>query len=97
MTTDKNFERFEILSAGKALGDLSADEIVELESLIAQTRQPVSPEFDLLATELEISVSAPARVPGSLKVDLSTRYPAIQRIRRDQTQHIIRLYQLCLG
>jgi hypothetical protein len=97
MTTHKNFERFELLSAGKALGNLSADKIVELKSLIARNRHPVNLEFDLLATELEISVSAPTRVPGSLKSRLTTRYPAIQRIRRDQTQHIIRLYQLCLG
>ena len=47
--------RFEELDAGRALGDLSPEEVEEWEALAREGAMDQTIDFDLLATELEPS------------------------------------------
>ena len=47
--------RFEELDAGRALGDLSTEEMSEWEILSRETKAKQSMDFDWLAAEIEIN------------------------------------------
>jgi hypothetical protein len=53
--SSKSVSRFEELDAGRALGDLSLDEVEEWETLAQQGAIDQTIDFDLLATELELN------------------------------------------
>jgi len=66
MSATETYDRFEELDAGRALGDLSSEEVMEWKEL-AHRHQSVNPgEFDWITTELELKNSEPCPLSSSL-------------------------------
>ena len=53
--SSNSVSRFEELDAGRALGDLSLEEVEEWEALTQEGAMDQTIDFDLLATELELN------------------------------------------
>ncbi|NCV19883.1 MAG: hypothetical protein EBW42_14285, partial [Rhodobacterales bacterium] len=68
--------RFEELDAGRALGDLSPEEVDEWEALAREGAMDQTIDFDLLATELELNHTEDCALSSSLVTRLEDTIPA---------------------
>ena len=76
MSMDKTLARFEELDAGRILGDLSAKEISEWQTLATEMEDVHSIELEILATELELNHVQPCDLSSSLLSKLTDTIPA---------------------
>jgi anti-sigma-K factor RskA len=67
--------RFEELDAGRALGDLSLEEVEEWETLSQEDAMDQTIDFDLLATELELNHTEDCALSSSLATRLEDTIP----------------------
>ena len=72
----KSVSRFEELDAGRALGDLSLEEVEEWEALAQEDSMDQTIDFDLLATELELNHTVDCALSSSLATRLENTIPA---------------------
>ena len=75
MSSD-SISRFEELDAGRALGDLSSEEVEEWETLSQEGAMDQTIDFDLLATELELNHTEDCALSSSLATRLEDTIPA---------------------
>ncbi len=76
MIATKTYDRFEELDAGRALGDLSAEEVIEWKDLASKRKSDQSIAFDWITTELELKNSEPCPLSSSLVTRLNETIPA---------------------
>lgn len=76
MSATKTYDRFEELDAGRALGDLSAEEVIEWKDLVSKRKSDQSIAFDWITTELELKNSEPCPLSSSLVTRLNDTIPA---------------------
>ena len=76
MSATKTYDRFEELDAGRALGDLSAEEVIEWKDLASKRKSDQSIAFDWITTELELKNSEPCPLSSSLVTRLNDTIPA---------------------
>ena len=74
--SSKSVSRFEELDAGRALGDLSLEEVEEWEALAQEGAMDQTIDFDLLATELELNHTEDCALSSSLATRLEDTIPA---------------------
>ena len=74
MSATKTYDRFEELDAGRALGDLSAEEVIEWKDLVSKRKSDQSIAFDWITTELELKNSETC--PLSSLLTLNDTIPA---------------------
>lgn len=74
--SSKSVSRFEELDAGRALGDLSPEEVEEWEALALEDETAQTIDFDLLATELELNQTQDCALSSSLATRLEDTIPA---------------------
>ena len=74
MSSD-SISRFEELDAGRALGDLSLEEVEEWETLSQEDGMDQTIDFDLLATELELNHTEDCALSSSLATRLEDTIP----------------------
>jgi anti-sigma-K factor RskA len=74
--SSNSISRFEELDAGRALGDLSLEEVEEWETLSQEDRMDQKIDFDLLATELELNHTEDCALSSSLATRLEDTIPA---------------------
>jgi hypothetical protein len=74
--SSKSVSRFEELDAGRALGDLSPEEVTEWEALAQEGAMDQTIDFDLLATELELNHTEDCALSSSLTTRLKDTIPA---------------------
>ena len=74
--SSKFVSRFEELDAGRALGDLSLEEVEEWEALAQEGAMNQTIDFDLLATELELNHTEDCALSSSLATRLEDTIPA---------------------
>jgi hypothetical protein len=74
MSSD-SISRFEELDAGRALGDLSSEEVEEWETLSQEGAMDQTIDFDLLATELELNHTEDCALSSSLATRLEDTIP----------------------
>ena len=90
MSMDETLARFEELDAGRILGDLSAKEISEWQTLATEMEDVHSIELELLATELELKHVQPCDLSSSLSNKIADTIPAFsnKNINQPATQII---------
>ena len=66
MSATETYDRFEELDAGRALGDLSAEEVMEWKELVQTHQSESSGDFDWISAELELRNSEPCPLSSSL-------------------------------
>jgi hypothetical protein len=76
MSATETYDRFEELDAGRALGDLSAEEVMEWKELAHRHQTENSGEFDWITAELELKNSEPCPLSSSLVTRLNETIPA---------------------
>ena len=76
MSATETYDRFDELDAGRALGDLSAEEVIEWQELAQRHQSENSGEFDWISTELELRNSEPCPLSSSLVTRLNETIPA---------------------
>jgi len=76
MSAAETYDRFEELDAGRALGDLSLDEVKEWQKLVKDQQSEKSSDFDWITVELEIENSETCPLPSSLVTRLKSTVPA---------------------
>ena len=76
MSATETYDRFEELDAGRALGDLSSEEVMEWKELAHRHQFVISGEFDWITTELELENSEPCPLSSSLVTRLNETIPA---------------------
>ena len=76
--------RFEELDAGRALGDLSTEEMSEWEILSRETKAKQSMDFDWLAAEIEINHAQDCSLSSSLASSLKASIPEFSRSRKSK-------------
>ena len=76
MSATETYDRFEELDAGRALGDLSAEEVIEWKDLASKRKSDQSIAFDWITTELELKNSEPCPLSSSLVTRLNETIPA---------------------
>ena len=74
--SSKSVSRYEELDAGRALGDLSPEEVTEWEALAQEGAMDQTIDFDLLATELELNHTEDCALSSSLATRLQDTIPA---------------------
>jgi anti-sigma-K factor RskA len=74
--SSNSISRFEELDAGRALGDLSLEEVEEWETLSQEDGMDQKIDFDLLATELELNHTEDCALSSSLATRLEDTIPA---------------------
>ena len=74
--SSETVSRFEELDAGRALGDLSPDEVTEWEALAQKGAMDQTIDFDPLATELELNHTEDCALSSSLTTRLEDTIPA---------------------
>jgi hypothetical protein len=74
--SSNSISRFEELDAGRALGDLSSEEVEEWETLSQEGAMDQTIDFDLLATELELNHTEDCALSSSLATRLEDTIPA---------------------
>ena len=77
MSATKTYDRFEELDAGRALGDLSAEEVIEWKDLVSKRKSDQSIAFDWITTELELKNSSLVLFP--LRLPLNETIPAFTK------------------
>ena len=73
--SSNSISRFEELDAGRALGDLSLEEVEEWETLSQEGAMDQTIDFDLLATELELNHTEDCALSSSLATRLEDTIP----------------------
>ena len=73
--SSNSINRFEELDAGRALGDLSSEEVEEWETLSQEGAMDQTIDFDLLATELELNHTEDCALSSSLATRLEDTIP----------------------
>jgi len=73
--SSNSINRFEELDAGRALGDLSLEEVEEWETLSQEDGMDQTIDFDLLATELELNHTEDCALSSSLATRLEDTIP----------------------
>jgi hypothetical protein len=73
--SSNSISRFEELDAGRALGDLSSEEVEEWETLSQEGAMDQTIDFDLLATELELNHTEDCALSSSLATRLEDTIP----------------------
>jgi anti-sigma-K factor RskA len=73
--SSNSISRFEELDAGRALGDLSLEEVEEWETLSQEDGMDQTIDFDLLATELELNHTEDCALSSSLATRLEDTIP----------------------
>lgn len=81
MSASETYDRFEELDAGRALGDLSSDEVNEWKKLSNNNKTESSLVFDWITTELELKNSEPCPLSSSLVTRLNDTIPAFTNKR----------------
>ena len=76
MSATETYDRFEELDAGRALGDLSAEEVTEWKELAHGHKSEKSGDFDWISTEIELRNSEPCPLSSSLVTRLNDTIPA---------------------
>ena len=76
MSATETYDRFEVLDAGRAIGDLSSEEVMEWKELAQRHQSENSGEFDWISTELELRNSVPCPLSSSLVTRLNGTIPA---------------------
>ena len=76
MSATETYDRFEELDAGRAIGDLSSQEVMEWNDLAQRHQSENSGEFDWISTELELRNSEPCPLSSSLVTRLNETIPA---------------------
>ena len=76
MSATETYDRFEELDAGRAIGDLSSEEVMEWKELAQRHKSENSGEFDWITTELELRNSEPCPLSSSLVTRLNGTIPA---------------------
>jgi len=76
MSATETYDRFDELDAGRALGDLSAEEVIEWKDLASKRKSDQSIAFDWITTELELENSEPCPLSSSLVTRLNETIPA---------------------
>lgn len=76
MSATETYDRFEELDAGRAIGDLSSEEVIEWKELAQRHQSENSGEFDWISTELELRNSDPCPLSSSLVTRLNGTIPA---------------------
>ena len=76
MSATETYDRFEELDAGRAIGDLSSEEVMEWKELVQRHKSENSGEFDWITTELELRNSEPCPLSSSLVTRLNGTIPA---------------------
>ena len=76
MSASNPYDRFEELDAGRALGDLSYDEVLEWNELAPRHKSEISLDFDWISSELELKNSKPCSLSSSLVARLNDTIPA---------------------
>ncbi|HAW97871.1 MAG TPA: hypothetical protein DCX67_04985 [Opitutae bacterium] len=71
MSATETYDRFEELYAGRALGDLSAEEVMECKELVQTHQSESSGDFDWISAELELRNSEPCPLSSSLVTRLN--------------------------
>ena len=74
--SSKTISRFEELDAGRALGDLSPEEVAERKTLSLEGTMDQTIDFDLLATELELNHTEDCPLSSSLATRIEDTIPA---------------------
>ena len=74
--SSKTISRFEELDAGRALGDLSPEEVAEWKTLSLEGTMDQTIDFDLLATELELNHTEDCPLSSSLATRIEDTIPA---------------------
>ena len=74
--SSKTISRFEELDAGRALGDLSPEEVAEWKTLSLEGTMDQTIDFDLLATELELNHTEDCPLSSSLAIRIEDTIPA---------------------
>ena len=74
--SSNSINRFEELDAGRALCDLSLEEVKEWETLSQEDGMDQTIDFDLLATELELNHTEDCALSSSLATRLENTIPA---------------------
>ena len=74
--SSKSVSRYEELDAGRALGDLSPEEVTEWEALAQEGAMDQTIDFDLLATEWELNHTEDCALSSSLATRLQDTIPA---------------------
>ena len=90
--SSKSVSRFEELDAGRALGDLSLEEVEEWKALAQEGSIDQTIEFDLLATELELNHTENCALSSSLATRLEGTIPAFSstvKANQSATRQII--------
>lgn len=76
MSKADSYDRFLELDAGRALGDLSEEEMKEWQELAPQYQDTEPTGFDYLVSELEIHHTEESSIPPSLKSKLTESIPS---------------------
>ena len=76
MSATESYDRFDELDAGRALGDLSVEEVIEWKDLASKRKDEKSIAFDWITTELELKNSEPCPLSSSLVTRLNDTIPA---------------------
>ena len=76
MSAAETYDRFEELDAGRALGDLSLEEVKEWKKLVKGQQPKKSSDFDWITVELEIENSETCPLSSSLVTRLKSTIPA---------------------
>ena len=90
MSSVKALARFEELDAGRVLGDLSAKEISEWQTLATEVENIHSIELEILATELELKHVQPCDLSSSLSNKIADTIPTFsnKNVNQSATQII---------
>ena len=91
--SSKSVSRFEELDAGRALGDLSLEEVEEWEALAQEGAMDQTIDFDLLATELELNHTEDCALSSSLATRLEDTIPAFSALLNQTNQPLDKSYQ----
>ena len=91
MCATETYDRFEELDAGRALGDLSFEEVKEWKKLALNHQSETSQEFNWITAELEIKSSESCPLPSSLVSRLNGTIPAftLNRQKRSASGNVI--------
>jgi len=76
MSSTGTYDRFEVLDAGRVLGDLSTDEVKEWNELARKHQSENSGELDWISAEFELRNSEPCPLSSSLLNRLNDTIPA---------------------
>ena len=75
MSKSESYDRFLELDAGRALGDLSGEEMKEWQELASHNQDAGSTGFDYLVSEMEIYHAQESILPASLSSKLIEAIP----------------------